>query len=387
MLGALVAAGALATPAAATTPHPVSTTTTEVPLSVDPQQPGTPAAAPASTARWQPSAAPTIRTAQVPYTLDAPPVTLGAVADSTGFAVAGVVWDDTDDVTVSSVQLRTLTGGTWSDWESIEPEESDQDHGPSAGSRTAGTDPIAVGEVDRVEVRVVADGTPANARLAVVDPGSSDADDIPVDVPREGGTPTVLPRSAWGADESIMTWRPQPATVQGTVIHHTAGTNDYTPEQVPAILRGIYTFHAQTNNWGDIGYNFLVDKFGRAWEGRAGGITNATTGAHAFGFNAWTTGISVMGNYTTAPISDAAWDTVADLAAWKLSERGVDVDGTMTVNGRTYPALVGHRDVGVTECPGDQLYERLDELRAAVGDRQATDHPVVGTSHEADAAA
>src|SRR5690606_20699408 len=119
------------------------------------------------------------------------------------------------------------------------------------------------------------DALPSNVTFAVVDPGESEADDaLDADgasvaagsagtqtgvgvgsrlVPERGpvpmaptGTarPTIYSRAQWGADESIMTWTPSQGRVQGTDIHHTVNTNDYTPSQAPGILRGIYAHPA-----------------------------------------------------------------------------------------------------------------------------------------------
>lgn len=342
ILSALVAAGAVATPAAATPgasaspPPPVATTTTEAPLEAD----------------------------GVSARSSSAPVVLGATAESTGHAVAGVVWDDTDDVDVTSVDIRTLSDDAWSGWETVALEDT-------AEGMTAGTVPVVIGDVDKVQVRLEADSTPANARLTVIDPGTSTADSTAAQSARADAAPEILTRADWGADESIMTWTPQQGQVTGAVISHTVNVNNYSPEAVPGMLRGIYTYHATALNWGDIGYNFIVDRFGRAWEGRAGGMENQTIGAHTSGFNAWTTGVSMLGNHNTAEVTDEAWDTLADLLAWKLSLHGVDASGTMSVNGTSYPAIIGHRDASATESPGDLLYERLDDLRHDVSERQA----------------
>lgn len=317
-----------------------------------------------------------------PFSLQSVPVVLSAESDASGFAVVGVVWDAVDDAAVSTVEVRSFAADTWSEWEVIPQEESEKDDSAAAGVSVVGTDPIVVGDVDRVEVRMTATSVPAGAKLSVIDPGASAADASPTAVASitAAGGPAIMPRSAWGADESMMTWTPSQGRVTGAVIHHTAGTNNYSAEQVPAILRGIYAFHSQTKGWGDIGYNFLVDKYGRTWEGRSGGTTLATVGAHAVNYNSAMTGISVMGDYTSTGITQAAWDAVVDVTAWKLAIHGVRVTDSTTVNGGTYPAVVGHRDVGQTSCPGQQIYGRLGELRNAMSARQGAYQSVFGSA-------
>ena len=81
------------------------------------------------------------------------------------------------------------------------------------------------------------------------------------------------------------------------IIHHTAGQNDYTRAQAPAIVRGIELFHVKGNGWNDIGYNFLVDRFGTIYEGRFGGVDRNVIGAHALGFNTGSVGIALLGTY------------------------------------------------------------------------------------------
>ncbi|EBF6878342.1 cold-shock protein, partial [Salmonella enterica subsp. enterica serovar Saintpaul] len=103
--------------------------------------------------------------------------------------------------------------------------------------------------------------------------------------------PTIITRAQWGADESLRGSKTLNSTVKAIVIHHTAGTNDYTQETAAAQVRGIYAYDTQGLGWADIAYNFLVDKWGRVYEGRAGSITQAVRGAHAMGFNTDTMGI------------------------------------------------------------------------------------------------
>lgn len=185
----------------------------------------------------------------------------------------------------------------------------------------------------------------------------------------------LLTRADWGANESWRTWDLKPGAVKAAVVHHTAGVNNYTPEQVPEILRGIYRYHAVSLHWGDIGYNVLVDNFGRAWQGRAGDFWNSQiAGGHAYGVNNSTFGISVLGTYSAVAPSLAAQDTVARVVAYKLRWAGVDPAGTTVLDGvgasGSVPTIIGHRDVpgsgGKTSCPGNAFYDRLPALRQLV---------------------
>jgi uncharacterized protein with LGFP repeats len=161
--------------------------------------------------------------------------------------------------------------------------------------------------------------------------------------------------------------------VRAVVVHHTAGGNDYRPEDVPAKIRADYAYHVRSRGWSDLGYNLVVDRFGRIWEGRAGGIGRATIGTHAAGFNTGTLGVSVLGDMTrTTPGPEVvnALSRVAAYAAatWDYDPRG-RVDMTSGGSPRygkgtrvSLPRIHGHSDTGKTACPGS-LYDRLDQIR------------------------
>jgi uncharacterized protein with LGFP repeats len=160
-----------------------------------------------------------------------------------------------------------------------------------------------------------------------------------------------------------MTWRAEYAPLHAAVVHHTATPNGYGKGSVPAMIRAIYHFHAISRGWGDIGYNVIVDRFGRAWEGRAGGLHRPTIGAHAGGFNPGTVGIAMLGNYTAAKPSAAEVEMVARLVAWKLGRVGVDPRGWTHLHGgpntrystRVYvrlPVVFPHKATSRTACPG-----------------------------------
>lgn len=323
-------------------------------------------------------------------------------------AVVGLSWDAGTAPDDLVVLWRSQDAAGWSQWQEVhhDAHADDSGHSHSPDDATAaesesvgrgGTDPLVAIGSSAVEITMTSEdeALPSGVTLAVIDPGESSADDAARPgatftndgtagtsvspgsriVPGGGHTemapsatarPTIQSRAQWGADESIMTWTPSQGRVQGTDIHHTVNTNDYTSSQVPGIIRGIYAYHAQDwgRGWGDIGYNFLVDKFGRIWEGRYGGIDQAPVGAHATGLNSNFTGISFIGNADTAAVPAAAFTSIAKVAAWKLALHGVtSPHGRVTVDAGTFNRVNGHRDSKQTTCPGRYLYDRLPELR------------------------
>ncbi|SHE24006.1 N-acetylmuramoyl-L-alanine amidase [Actinomyces glycerinitolerans] len=190
----------------------------------------------------------------------------------------------------------------------------------------------------------------------------------------------VITRAEWGANSSYMTWTPSYVTADHVIVHHTAGTNSYTSSQSASIVNGIYYYHAVTLGWGDIGYNFLVDKYGQVFEGRYGSTSAAAgkmvVGGHAYGANTGTMGISMMGTYTSVSPSSTQLTNVGKMAGWFLKRAGV-TSATGSSNftfkstekykaGQTIslPVISGHRDVGYTTCPGDVGYSKLGQIRS-----------------------
>ena len=157
-------------------------------------------------------------------------------------------------------------------------------------------------------------------------------------------------------------------------IHHTATGNDYARRDVPGILRGMYRYHTKTLGWFDIGYNFLVDRFGRAWIGRSGGANKLVRGAHTLGFNNSSVGIALIGNLEDRSPGREALTTLVKLAAWKLDKHDREARGKVTVRSSgsdkyaedervRLPVIDGHRDANDTACPGERLYAKLPEIR------------------------
>jgi len=194
---------------------------------------------------------------------------------------------------------------------------------------------------------------------------------MPVRATESASSPAIVTRSAWRANEEIVRARPVIASrLRLAIVHHTAGTNDYTRAQSAAIVRGIEWYHVVGNGWNDIGYNFLVDRFGTIYEGRGGGIDRNVVGAHAQGFNVGTVGVALMGNFQSANPTAAEQNALVRLLAWRLDVAHVDPRSLVVYTsggnykfsaGRivTLRAISGHRDTGPTECPGGRAYALL----------------------------
>ncbi|OEV10269.1 N-acetylmuramoyl-L-alanine amidase, partial [Streptomyces nanshensis] len=191
-----------------------------------------------------------------------------------------------------------------------------------------------------------------------------------------GPRPRIVTRAGWGADEKLREAEFRYTnTVKAAFVHHTAMTNDYACDQAPSIIRAMYRYHVKSSKWRDIGYNFLVDKCGTIYEGRAGGVAKPVMGAHTYGFNTDSTGIAVLGSYGKQEPSERAVDALARLTAWKLGLFGADPAGKtwLTSGGGKFKkgrkihfhTVSGHRDGFVTECPGDRLYAKLGDIRSA----------------------
>ncbi|MEU7469278.1 peptidoglycan recognition protein [Streptomyces sp. NPDC044984] len=194
--------------------------------------------------------------------------------------------------------------------------------------------------------------------------------------PYIGPRPAIVTRRGWGADESLRKKRfVYTGKVKAAFVHHTASGNNYECAQAPSLVRGFYRYHVRSLGWRDVGYNFLVDRCGRIYEGRAGGVAKPVKGAHTMGFNTDTMGIAVIGSYGSRKPSSSAVKAVARLTAWKLGLHGMNpraktylksAGGNLYRKGKKVRLNVisGHRDGFNTSCPGGKLYKKLGTARA-----------------------
>ncbi|MEU5770005.1 peptidoglycan recognition protein [Streptomyces asoensis] len=194
--------------------------------------------------------------------------------------------------------------------------------------------------------------------------------------PYIGARPSIVTRRGWGADEKLReSGFRYTNQVKAAFVHHTASGNGYKCSQAPSVIRGIYRYHVRSMGWRDIGYNFLVDKCGKIYEGRAGGVAKPVLGAHTLGFNSNSMGIAVLGTFTSAKPNTTTLNAIARLTAWKLGLFGANPQGKTylkSAGGNLYGkgknvrlnVISGHRDGFATECPGKQLYGKLTSARS-----------------------
>ncbi len=292
------------------------------------------------------------------------------------------------------VEVR-LDGGAWSEWATVEG------HGEDGGPVPLGTSELYTGTAESLEVRTAVAVT--GARLFVASGiGTSQVAVRPAAAVAAVSMPPIVTREAWGGagceDYSVEdpSWTNR---VRSVVIHHTAGTNSYGAGSVPGIIQAICQHHTIGNGWTDIGYNFLIDRFGTIYEGRrsnAGG--DLAVGAHAFGINSQTVGIALLGDFRNGTPSSAMQNALISLLTWLSEQEHINPNAVMTLRSpegvaHTVYGITGHSDIGVTSCPGSYCYNLLPAFRAGVeaaaGPRifikdLSPDHPDPGDTLSAD---
>ena len=202
------------------------------------------------------------------------------------------------------------------------------------------------------------------------------------------GPPSIVPREAWAGDDCAPREGPSMGKVDMAFIHHTVSTNDYRPDESGAVILAMCRYHRNSLGWNDIGYNFLVDRWGKIYEGRAGGTDQPVIGAQTQGFNSVSTGVAAIGTYTSATPPPEQVSAIASLLAWKLPVHGVPTTGTTTVRSAggssnrfpsgeqaTFQRIAGHRDAGKTICPGDGMIAQFPTLRAQAARQQPLGTP------------
>ncbi len=297
-----------------------------------------------------------------------------------------------------SFLLRTQSGdGSWTPWLDLEAgaeEAPDGAVGEEGAAGVRGIGPIWLGDDALAMEIVLTSQEPMDVVIESLNSTDTREAATAALVPANAvtGAPAMMPRSAW----ATAGWRPENAgcdegpnyapNVRSIVVHHTVTANNYSQSQVDDILRGIYRLHANTNGWCDIGYNFIVDRFGTIWEARSGGADRPVVGGHTKGFNTWTVGVAILGQFQSGASPAAVRPTAASInavesiARWKLGLHGIDPLGESWLKNRSthppqkfpyntfvsMPSIVAHRQLGQTACPGNLTIPSIAPMRAAL---------------------
>jgi hypothetical protein len=218
----------------------------------------------------------------------------------------------------------------------------------------------------------------------------------------------LLSREEWGAWENYRldpygaeVWRRMYVPTKKIVVHHTAtlcNSNPqdpnypypiYTPDEAVLNVRAIYYYHAITRGWGDIGYNALIDRFGRVYEGRRGRDSGFSDGreiispdvvaGHVYNVNEGSAGVSLLGNFDANAFGSTEEQNMIkaliDFLVWSCRRHYVSPtessDFLMVNYGQVLrmPNIAGHCECGYTACPGRYAYARLPEWRQTVASR------------------
>ena len=158
----------------------------------------------------------------------------------------------------------------------------------------------------------------------------------------------VIARASWGA----MPSRPDLMTRnkggwKKITVHHSAEAEptplDGTQSSSALALRTIQRSHLSSKMppWGDIGYHFVIDPFGRVFQGR----DLTWQGAHAKGDNnIQNLGICLLGNFDEEKPTKEALDSLRKL-----------LDNLRRTYNIPRNEVHGHRDFKSTDCPGKFL--------------------------------
>ncbi|MFW5878652.1 MAG: carboxypeptidase regulatory-like domain-containing protein, partial [Myxococcota bacterium] len=138
-------------------------------------------------------------------------------------------------------------------------------------------------------------------------------------------------------------------SINRITVHHTVTPNN--DSDMASRMRQMQNYHMDSRGWCDLGYHFTVGQDGRIYQGRPEGYV----GAHVAGANTGNAGISFIGTYSNVAPSSAMMNAGAKIIASIADYYGIAINRDR---------VKGHREYSSTECPGNALYPKMDELVA-----------------------
>ncbi|XP_073828247.1 peptidoglycan-recognition protein SA-like [Musca autumnalis] len=155
----------------------------------------------------------------------------------------------------------------------------------------------------------------------------------------------IIFRDCWSAIEPTEKYLYLDEPVEFVIISHTTSNSSTDKFVNISIVQGIQAFHIGSQDYGDIGYNFLIGCDGNVYEGRGWGVV----GAHTYGYNKKSIGIAFIGNFMLKLPTDKALE-----ACKRLLQIGID-EGHLTKEFK----LMGHKQCICTESPGKMLFAEI----------------------------
>lgn len=288
-------------------------------------------------------------------------------------------------------EVRFALPGGWGEWTPFGTENHGRDAGAGLASAPVPTPDGAVG----FEVRAPQGTQPVYASTAGAQAPAPEGTEVQgmrqvPGVAQYAALPVVdcygipvVPRWAWGCDESISFGAIEYRPAQVLTVHHSVTPANWDPAST---MRGFHRYHTLTNGWGDIGYQLVIDPSGQVYQGHRthsgypvfagpmphGVRPDSVIGAHVAGTNSGNIGICLMGNFDQGFPTPGAYGALVNVLA-KLCN-ALSLDPFQGVNywnpdggwSRPAQAIQGHRDWMSTGCPGNSLHSTLPQVRQAV---------------------
>lgn len=298
--------------------------------------------------------------------------------------------------TATAGRVRFATPQGWTDWIGFPHADGGRSAAPATASGLVAT---PAGATD-YEVEAAPGATPVFAATALSQPAASDRDvrgtGELAGVNKYAQLPTVdcygipvVPRAAWGCDESISFGSIEYRPAQAITVHHSVSPAAWDPAST---MRGFHRYHTLSNGWGDIGYHLVIDPSGQVYQGHRthagypvfggpmppGVRPDVVMGAHVGGHNSGNVGVCLMGDFSSGRPSLAAYAALANVLAKLCAAIGLNpFQGIRYWNpdgnyGRDMQAINGHRDWMSTDCPGDMLWNSLPLVRQATAHVMST---------------
>lgn len=160
--------------------------------------------------------------------------------------------------------------------------------------------------------------------------------------------PNIVEHSWGNQRESI-------GEVTNITIHHAGG--EMTVEQVHELHTS-----GSTGITSGIGYHYFIESDGTIHRGNPDNMI----GAHVGGANTGNIGISLSGNLSQRDPTEAQWSSLVSLVAYVCKQFSLTPSRSVIRGHREWP---GHES---NECPGNNMYAKLDNLVSAVSSGKAS---------------